>query len=99
MNKNSTIIMSKEQSGFTLIELLVVIGILAILMGIVLVAVNPARQFAQANNTKRHNDTTQLLNAVHEFAADNAGTLPAGIQTTTQTIGSGAGKSDVCPEI
>lgn len=33
----------KVQSGFTLIELLVVIGILAILLAIVLIAVNPPK--------------------------------------------------------
>ncbi len=42
----------QQQKGFTLIELLVVIGILTVLLSIVLVAINPARQFSQANNTK-----------------------------------------------
>ncbi|MDQ5951176.1 MAG: hypothetical protein QG639_453, partial [Patescibacteria group bacterium] len=40
----------RSKHGFTLIELLVVIGILAVLLAITLVAINPARQFAQANN-------------------------------------------------
>lgn len=62
--------------GFTLIELLVVIGILGILLAIVLIAINPARQFAQANNTARRSDVTTLLNAIHQFAADNKGKLP-----------------------
>ena len=44
------------KKGFTLIELLVVIGILAVLLTIVLIAINPGRQFAQANNTKRRSD-------------------------------------------
>lgn len=65
--------------GFTLIELLVVIGILGILLAIVLIAINPAAQFAQANNTARSNDVNTILNAVHQFAADNKGTLPTGI--------------------
>jgi len=68
--------MSKKNSGFTLIELLVVIGILGILLAIVLIAINPARQFAQANNTARRSDVNSLLNSIHQFAADNKGKLP-----------------------
>ena len=71
--------MPKKYSGFTLIELLVVIGILGILLAIVLIAINPAAQFAQANNTARTNDVNTILNAVHQYAADHKGVLPAGI--------------------
>ena len=67
----------KKQSGFTLIELLVVIGILAILLAITLIAINPARQFGQANNTKRRSDILQILNAIHQYVAENQGQLPA----------------------
>lgn len=80
--------LSKTQKGFTLIEILVVIGILAVLFAIVLIAINPARQFSQANNTKRRSDVNALLNAIHQYAADNRGTLPAGITTSAQTISS-----------
>ncbi len=69
----------RQQKGFTLIELLVVIGILAVLLAIVLIAINPARQFAQANNTQRRSDITAVLNAVHQYAADNKGVLPTGV--------------------
>ena len=71
-----------HQKGFTLIELLVVIGILAILFSIVLIAINPARQFNQANDTKRRSDTLQILNAIHEYAAENSGNLPASLDKT-----------------
>jgi prepilin-type N-terminal cleavage/methylation domain-containing protein len=70
------------QKGFTLIELLVVIGILAILLAIVLIAINPARQFAQANDTKRASDIHTILNAVNEYMADTSGATPAGLNTT-----------------
>lgn len=69
----------KKEKGFTLIELLVVIGILAVLLSIVLVAINPARQFAQANNTQRRSDVGAILNAIHQYSADNKGVLPSGV--------------------
>ena len=70
---------SKLQKGFTLIELLVVIGILAVLLAITLIAINPARQFAQANNTQRASDVNAILNAVHQYLVDSKGVLPAGL--------------------
>lgn len=69
----------KSQEGFTLIELLVVIGILAILLAITLIAINPARQFAQGRDTERKNTMTQLLNAIGGYFADHGGTLPTGV--------------------
>ena len=72
--------------GFTLIELLVVIGILAVLLAITLIAINPARQFSQANNTKRRSDVNAILNAVNQYMADNKGVLPTGIATTASSI-------------
>jgi len=63
--------------GFTLIELLVVIGILAILLTIVLIAINPARQFAQSNNTRRRSDINAMLNAIHQYSVDLRGDVTA----------------------
>jgi type IV pilus assembly protein PilA len=80
------IIKNKNLKGFTLIELLVVIGILAVLLAITLIAINPARQFSQANNTKRRSDVNAILNAIHQYAADYKGVLPAGITTSTLNI-------------
>jgi type IV pilus assembly protein PilA len=71
------------QRGFTLIELLVVIGILAVLLSITLIAINPQRQFAQANNTKRESDINAILNGIHQYGADNAGSLPTGLDSVT----------------
>lgn len=91
----------KFRKGFTLIEVLVVIGILTILFAIALVAVNPARQFSQANDTQRRSDINAILNAVHQFAADNKGVLPTGISTTEKNITSTAGATnvDLCADL
>lgn len=75
-----------ERRGFTLIELLVVIGILAVLLAITLIAINPARQFSQANDTKRASDVNAILNAIDQYAADNKGALPTGIPETTAAV-------------
>jgi prepilin-type N-terminal cleavage/methylation domain-containing protein len=97
----------KKEQGFTLIELLVVIGILAVLMGIVLVAINPSRQFNQANDASRANSARQILNAIGAFAADHKGTLPTAITNVAPhtwpivatEIKNGAGNLDLCTDL
>lgn len=84
----------KLTAGFTLMELLVVIGVIAILASIVVVALNPSRQFAQARNTQRESDVATILNAVGQNIADNKGTFTCvgvTIDGTASNIGSGSG--------
>ena len=64
---------NKNSKGFTLIEILVVIGIIAVLAAVVLVAINPSRQFKLARDSQRVANVTAILNAVGQNMAENKG--------------------------
>lgn len=76
----------RNQQGFTLIELLIVIAIIGILAAVVIVAVNPGRQLAQANNANRQSDVNAILNSIGQYTADNAGLLPPEIDAVVSTF-------------
>ena len=75
----------KNQKGFTLIEILVVIGMIALVATIVLIAINPARQFKQGRDTQRQSNVNAILNAIGQYIADNKGALPSGIPVAPTT--------------
>jgi type IV pilus assembly protein PilA len=89
----------RNRKGFTLIELLVVIGILAVLLAITLIAVNPAQNIQDAEDTQRRSDVTQILNAVSQYVVDNNGAVPAGITGTAAEIGDGTGQVNICGDL
>ena len=73
--------------------------IIAILAGIVIVAINPGRQISQANNTQRQSDVKTVLDAVHQYAIDNRGTFPASVTAVATEMGSAALLIDICDDL
>lgn len=77
---------TKNKSGFTLLEILLVVAAIAILAGIVIVAINPNKQLGDTRDSQRRSDVNTILNAVYQYSIDNNGTLPAGISTTATAV-------------
>ncbi|MEX0917610.1 MAG: type II secretion system protein [Candidatus Paceibacterota bacterium] len=78
-------IISNHQKGFTLLEILLVVAAIAILAGIVVVAINPGKQLGDTRNAQRTSDVNSILNAVYQYSIDNDGNMPGDIDSTTGT--------------
>lgn len=63
------------KKGFSLIEILIAITLITMLAAIVIIAVNPGRQFAQGRNTQRWTAVNSILNAVHQNMVGNDGSF------------------------
>jgi len=74
-----------HKKGFTLLEILLVVGIISILAGIVIIAINPGRQLATVRNTERKSDLKQIYNASMQYYIDNE-EYPATIPTSLTEI-------------
>jgi len=59
-----------------LLEVLLVVSIIAILAGIVIIAINPGKNTGDSRNAQRGVDVNTIINAVYQYNIDT-GSLPA----------------------
>jgi len=85
----------RKAEGFTLLEVLLVVAAIAILAGVVILAINPAKQLAEARNAERDADARTILDAIYQYSIDNNGAFPGGISTTLAMIGTDAAGCDI----
>lgn len=87
-----------NKKGFTLIEVLLVVAIIAIIAGIVILAVNPKKQLDDSNDARRRADVNTIINGVYQYIIDNGGRVPAVIlSTTTQICATSASTTQCTP--
>jgi prepilin-type N-terminal cleavage/methylation domain-containing protein len=86
------------QKGFTLLELLIVMALIAILVGIVLAALNPARQFANARNAVRSEHLNSIMNGITSNMTEHAGSFSCAagtIPSSATDMKNGVGGYDI----
>ncbi len=75
-----------KKPGFTLLEILLVVAAMAILAGIVILAINPTKQLGETRNAQRRINLQTISNAVYQYSLDNKGVLPSTITNTSTEI-------------
>ncbi|MCX8016203.1 MAG: type II secretion system GspH family protein [Patescibacteria group bacterium] len=61
----------KNKKGFTLIELLIVIAILAVLMSVIVITLNPSEMLKKSRDSRRIADLAALRTALNVYLSEN----------------------------
>lgn len=92
--------MSKK--GFTLIELLIVIGIIAVLVVVIFVSLNPLELFAESRNAQRWVKVSEFLTAIHMQTIRDLGIVPNQVdwqEGQYYVLGTGNNCANTCGEV
>lgn len=85
-------------TGFTLIELLIVLALIAILMTLVFVSLNPIARFQDTRNAKRWADINAIISAIRTDQIDHDGVFDLGIQQMQAELYYQIGTGENCNE-
>lgn len=91
-----------KRGGFTLVEILIVIAIIGILAAMVIISINPNRQFKSARDTQRLTNLSTILNAIGQNIAEHKGVFTCSgsalaFPTTATIISSDAAGFNLAP--
>ena len=88
------------KQGFTLLEILLVVGIISILAGIIILAINPTKQLGDTRNAQRRSDVLTILNALYQYSLDNNGAFPDTLVAESETCDiTGTDAIDLDPDL
>jgi uncharacterized protein (TIGR02145 family)/prepilin-type N-terminal cleavage/methylation domain-containing protein len=82
-----------KKSGFTLLEILLVVGIIAILAGIVILAINPNKMLATTRNVQRKANLAEINKALYQYYIDNSRYPVSVTSSLTEICNTGATSS------
>ncbi len=86
----------RSDGGFTLLEVLLVVAVIAILAGIVIIAINPGKNLGDARNSQRSADVNTILNGIYQYELDNNGAVPPLAGTRTGAVAISTTATEIC---
>lgn len=97
--KNASFYPKREKRS--LLDILIMVGIATVCLALLLIILNPKKNFADENNAQRRADVLNILNAIDDYEAANNGALPNSLVgvTTATPIGSALGKANLCADL